>query len=236
MLLGVGELVGDPEHRTSRSAALRRTDPLIQELLQLYRDDPDPGMHAAAEWTLRRYEQEEEIAGIDRKIIDQIMEGGEDVLRKTSPEKKADWLRGAMSRMNRLLDSKTRKAVREGCACCLGGQRLEISKGIAEENESLEDRIKAANEAPFVFGDSVTMMENGEILVRFFPEGLDQYRCVCLPKAKEPLPITYCYCGGGHVKHHLQIALGRKLDCTVVSSALSSGGKFPCTFSFKIKK
>ena len=113
---------------------------------------------------------------------------------------------------------------------------MKISKGIAKENESLDERIKAANEATFVFGHSVTMMENGEILVSFAVEGVDHYRCYCLPKAEKPLPITYCYCCGGHVKHHLQIALGRDLDCTVRSSALSSGGKKPCTFSFRIKE
>ena len=173
-------------------------------------------------------------AGIDVAITEEIMEGGEDILRSTKPEKKADWFREAMHRMNRLLDSKTRSAVREACACCLGGQRLKISKAIAEGNGTLEERIRAANEAKFVFGDSVKMLENGEIQVRFFPEGLERYRCVCLPKAKEPIPITYCYCCGGHVKHHLQIALGQDLDCTVRSSALSSGGKYPCTFSFRI--
>jgi hypothetical protein len=177
-----------------------------------------------------------EIAGINQKIIGRIMEGGEEIRRSTKPEKKADWMREAMLRMNRLLDSETRNAVREACACCLGGQRLKISRGIVEQNESLEERIKAANEAKLVFGHSVTMMESGEVMVRFFPEGLDHYRCVCLPKAKEPLPITYCYCCGGHVKHHLQTALGRELECTVRSSALSSGGKKPCTFSFKIVK
>ena len=183
---------------------------------------------------IRKLSEQLEIAGIDREIIDRIMEGGEDILRKTSPEKKADWLREAMLRMNRLLDSKTRKAVREGCACCLGGQRLKISKGIAKDNESLEERIKAVNEANYM--GNITMVENGEILVSFASEGVDHYPCYCLPKAKEPLPITYCYCCGGHVKHHLQIALGRGLDCMVRSSALSSGGKNPCAFSFTIKE
>jgi hypothetical protein len=173
-----------------------------------------------------------EVAGIDREIIDRIMESGEDILRKTSPEKKAEWLGEAMVRMDKLLDLPTRKAVREGCACCLGGKRLKTSKKIATENESLEARIKAADEANYV--GRITVMENGKLLVRFYPDGLDHYRCVCLPQAKEPLPITYCYCCGGHVKHHLQIALGRELDCTSLSSALSSGGKKPCTFSFKI--
>jgi hypothetical protein len=172
--------------------------------------------------------------GIDMTIIDRVMKGGENILRKTSPEKKADWFREAMIRMDNLLDIETRKAVREKCACCLGGQRLKISRSIAENNASLEDRIKAADREPLVFGDSVSLLKNGEIQVRFFPEGLDSYRCVCLTKSKEPISITYCYCCGGHVKHHLQTVLGRNLDCTVLSSALSSGGTLPCTFSFRI--
>lgn len=174
-----------------------------------------------------------EKAGIAREKIDIIMAGGEEILRKTSPVKKADWMREAMLRMNRLLDLETRKTVREGCACSLGGKRLKTSQGIARENTSLADRITAVNKAKYM-GNSVEMQDNGEILVRFFPGGLGHYRCVCLPQAEKPLPVTYCFCCGGHVKHHLQIALGRKLDCTVRASALSSGGKKPCTFTLKI--
>ena len=173
-------------------------------------------------------------AGIARGIIDQIMEGGDAIRSSTKPEGKAAWMNEAMRRMDKLLERETCHAVREACACCLGGKRLEISKRIARENESLADRIKAANEARFVFGHGVTRQEDGRILVCFSPEGQDSYRCACLPKAEEPLPISYCYCCGGHVKHHLQIALGRKLACAVRSSALSSGGKKPCTFLFSL--
>ena len=77
------------------------------------------------------------------------MEGGKDILRKTSPEKKADWMRGAMLRMNKLLPMTIRKAVREGCACCLGGKCIKTSKKIASENATLEERIKAANAANY---------------------------------------------------------------------------------------
>jgi formamidopyrimidine-DNA glycosylase len=145
-----------------------------------------------------------EVADVGAEIIEQIMEGGESVLRKTSPAKKADWMRGAMFRMNKLLDMPTRKTVREGCACCLGGQRLKTSQAIAKENKTLEARIKAANKAHYV--GSVIMQENGEILARFDLQNQEPYHCYCLPKAEKPLPITYCYCCGGHVKHHLQIA------------------------------
>ena len=183
---------------------------------------------------IRKLAESLQQAGIEPEIIDQIMERGEDVRRGTSPAKKADWMREAMRRMNRLLDRETRRSVREACACCLGGKRLALSKRIAAEHEALVDRIAAANETKFVFGHSVGLQDDGSVLVRFSPEGLEEYRCVCLPKAKEPLPITYCYCCGGHVKHHLQMALGRSLACTVRSSALSSGGKKPCTFSFAL--
>jgi hypothetical protein len=171
-------------------------------------------------------------AGVAPEIIAEIMQGGEAVNRGTSPEKKADWLREAMGRMDRLLERDCRYAVREACACCLGGKRLETVKRIARDNASLEDRIRAADEAKLVFGHGVTLQEDGSVLVRFAPEGQTGYRCPCLPKAQEPLSITYCYCCGGHVKHHLQIALGRKLDLRVQSSVLSSGGRRPCSFRF----
>jgi hypothetical protein len=179
-----------------------------------------------------RLAEQLEVAQVDKGIIDRIMEGGENVLRKTNAEKKAEWMRGAMLKMNTLLDMKTRKAVREGCACCLGGQRLKIGQTIAKENKTLEDRVKAADKAHYV--GSVKMQENGEILVQYDTQKAPPYHCYCLPQAKEPLPITYCFCCGGHVKHHLQIALGKQLNCTTRSSVLSSEGKFTCAFSLKI--
>ena len=176
-----------------------------------------------------------EKAGIARGLITQIMKGGEAIRKSATPQEKADWLKNAMLRMDELLDEDTRRAVREACACCLGGKRLAISKAIAKKNGTLEDRIEAANQAKYIFPNGVTMRKDGRIRVSFAPEGLSAYGCSCFSgKAKGPLPITYCYCCGGHVKHHLQIALGRKLECQVLSSALSSGGKKPCTFIFTL--
>ena len=173
-------------------------------------------------------------SGIDQGLIDQIMQDGEGVRRSTKPEKKAGWMKEAMERMDRLLDKETRYAIRESCACCLGGKRLKISKSIAADNISLEDRVSAADKSKFVFGHSVSRESDGKIIVLFSSPGLLHYRCVCLPRAEKPLSITYCYCCGGHVKHHLQIALDRKLTCHALSSALSSGGQKPCSFEFTI--
>jgi hypothetical protein len=180
-------------------------------------------------------EQNLEKAGIAPEIIEQIMAGGDTIRKGDTPAKKAAWLRDAMFRMDRLLDSDTRHAVRENCACSLGGQRLKTVKAIAKNFTTFEERVQAANEARGVFGHSVTVQNDGKILVSFAPEGQPGYRCYCLPKAEKPLSITYCYCCGGHVKHHLQIALGSELELKVRSSALSSGGKRPCSFLFTRK-
>ena len=171
---------------------------------------------------------------ISPEITAKILEGAEKITRSSKSEKHVEWFCGAMTRMDALLDIETQKAVREGCACCLGGKRDKIAKAIVKENETLEDRIKAANEAHYVFGHSMKMAD-GKVIVQFFSEGLESYRCPCMPQAQQhPMPISYCFCCGGHVKHHLQNALGRKLDCTVLHTARSSGGKEPCTFSFEI--
>ncbi len=168
-------------------------------------------------------------------VAERIMAGGEAVRKGDKPEKKARWMKEAMDRMDGLLDFETRRSIREGCACCLGGKRLEISRGIAKSHAAFEDRLAAANQARYVFGHSVTRLDDGRILVRFEEDGKESYRCVCMPKAGELFSPTYCYCCGGHIKHHLQIALGVKLECEVRSTALTSGGKTPCSFLYSIK-
>ena len=183
---------------------------------------------------IEKLAQSLDCVGVEQAVAEQILAGGEAVLAGTSPEKKAEWMRGAMQRMDQLLEPQVRYTVREGCACCLGGKREKLVKEIARKGGSLEERVKAANETTFVFGHGVTLQADGTILVQFAEDGLEKYSCPCLPKAQEPLPITYCYCCGGHVKHHLQIATGHRLEVTVLATALSSGWKKPCTFSFKV--
>lgn len=86
-------------------------------------------------------------AGVDASVAAQILEGGEGIRKGTSPAQKACWMQQAMGKMDALLDAETRRRVREACACCVGGRRLEISTRIARDHPALEARISAANEA-----------------------------------------------------------------------------------------
>jgi formylglycine-generating enzyme required for sulfatase activity len=68
LLLVLGEVIGDPSERTTRSDFLHATDPVIRRLAEIYRSDPDPGVHASAEWALRRYNQAEAAKQIDNQL------------------------------------------------------------------------------------------------------------------------------------------------------------------------
>ena len=43
-------------------------EPLIAKLLDLYENDPDAGIHGAAEWTLRQWEQQAKLKEIDAEL------------------------------------------------------------------------------------------------------------------------------------------------------------------------
>ena len=45
-------------------------EPLIGKLLDLYRNDPDAGIHGAAEWTLRQWKNEEKLKELDAELIE----------------------------------------------------------------------------------------------------------------------------------------------------------------------
>ena len=64
MLLLAGELAGSSKERASRVALAdsEHARPAILELQRLFQDDPDPGIHAAAEWTLRQWDPQRQVA------------------------------------------------------------------------------------------------------------------------------------------------------------------------------
>jgi formylglycine-generating enzyme required for sulfatase activity len=46
-------------------------EPIIVKLLDLYRSDPDSGIHGAAEWTLRKWGQDEKFKDVDAQLMNQ---------------------------------------------------------------------------------------------------------------------------------------------------------------------
>jgi formylglycine-generating enzyme required for sulfatase activity len=61
VILALGTFPPDDISRADRERLLKR-------LAELYRDDPDAGIHGTAEWTLRRWNQQEKITAIDADL------------------------------------------------------------------------------------------------------------------------------------------------------------------------
>ncbi|MHB8897263.1 MAG: SUMF1/EgtB/PvdO family nonheme iron enzyme, partial [Thermoguttaceae bacterium] len=79
MLLLAGELFGEPtETYDTRSDSLMRRrlqDPAIQQVLDRFENDPDPGIHSAAEWLLRQCRQQERVAASARALASSTPQG-----------------------------------------------------------------------------------------------------------------------------------------------------------------
>jgi serine/threonine protein kinase/formylglycine-generating enzyme required for sulfatase activity len=68
LLLALGEFGEGRLPRTERET-------LVPRLVELYRDDPDPGIHGAAGWLLRQWQQQDKVEAIDRALATGKVEG-----------------------------------------------------------------------------------------------------------------------------------------------------------------
>jgi hypothetical protein len=171
--------------------------------------------------------------GIDDNIREKIMESGELIKKTAKPEAKAEWCFNAMNIMDEVLDDETKQIVREDCACYLGGKREKLCKDVNKKYLTIEERIKAINETHYVFGNEIKITGKRKYEVTFFDESIPEKKCVCLKCLNKKWSKTWCLCCGGHVKHHLETVLGKKVKVKVISSALSSMGKKNCHFELK---
>jgi formylglycine-generating enzyme required for sulfatase activity len=53
----------------TESLSAGEREPLVRKLLNLYRNDPDAGIHGAAEWTLWQWKQQEKLNELDSELI-----------------------------------------------------------------------------------------------------------------------------------------------------------------------
>src|SRR5262249_29368672 len=67
LLLALGEYGADQRADLVRGPLM---DPLVERVLRDYRDDPDPGVHSAAEWLPRRWGMITRVARIDRELVE----------------------------------------------------------------------------------------------------------------------------------------------------------------------
>ncbi len=174
---------------------------------------------------VRRLAEALEEAGVPAKTRGRIMAGSERLRTGAKPELKADWYRGAIERMDSLLERMTRIRVREMCACSLTPFRLKPMQRLRDANPKLDDFLVAVQKSRLM-GAEVKRRGN-KVRIRF---GTQWCVCHAIRASKEPVSITYCHCCKGHLMGLLQAAFGEPVKMDVVETHIS-GGK-DCRFVF----
>ncbi len=75
LLIAMGGYLSEVDPSAQAPSLDRNGEVTAKQLLDIYRDDPDPGMHGAAEWVLRRMGQNEAVSAVDRELSTGQIEG-----------------------------------------------------------------------------------------------------------------------------------------------------------------
>lgn len=142
------------------------------------------------------------------------------------PKGKALWIKGAMERLDALVDEETRYGIMRYCgatcagACARGG----IDKAIEmrKKFDTIDEFLKANG-------------FDGEVFHVNYSPHRDGKRCHCLGNdlpVEEIMSPTYCQCSVGHVKTFWEEVLERPVKVDLIHSAIT--GADECKFAVRL--
>jgi len=164
-----------------------------------------------------------------------VMAGSEKITASASKDKIAKWLKGAMERLDSLVDEKTRNQVMENCGYnCADHNKKVIGRMKARRKKfkSIDEFLEAEQRKPM---RGTRLVREGDVLYYFYtPRTFSKsLRCYCgllkgLP-ASEKISPTYCHCSKGFVEKFWEGVFGRPVKVELVQSAVS--GAQECKFA-----
>ncbi len=172
------------------------------------------------EWSINHY------AG--KTVRDKVFEGRtlEEISEKNSREK-ALWVKGAMERLDALVDEQTRCELMEDCGRMCAG----VNKSEMDEAKERRKKYKTVDEFLEAEASVQRIFREGDILYQYYgPE------CACglvnkLP-AGEKISVTYCRCSAGFLKAYWEQVLERPVRVEVIHSIIS--GAKECKFAIHL--
>ncbi len=120
-----------------------------------------------------------------------VMQGSEQLTPATSPAKKAKWVKGAMDRLDALVDEPTRAQVLENCSCQSQG-RIERARAIYRQSQDIDAFLEALQQQRIV-GTKLT--REGDRIYVFY----DRCYCGMVNATQEKISPTFCQCSKNYV-------------------------------------
>lgn len=170
------------------------------------------------------------------EVRETIMAGSEGIA-DASAEEVATWLRGAMDRLDALVDDATRMQVMENLGFnCAEVNRSHISRMVAKRNKfaTLGGFLAAEERKPM---RGTRLVREGDVVYQYYdPHSSFKVRCFCsLWRGLAPdenASLTWCHCSRGFVMKLWEAYLGRPAQVELVESCIS--GAEECKFAIHL--
>jgi predicted hydrocarbon binding protein len=167
-----------------------------------------------------------------------VMEGSEEITEKTDKRKIAEWVKGAMERLDSLVKEETKVQIMENC----GRNCADVNKKVIERAKARRKKFKSAEE--FLEAEQKKPMTGTKLAIEcnmlyqfYTPRVFTRpMRCYCgllrgLPD-EETVSKTYCYCSKGFVKKFWESVLEKPVTVDLIQSAVS--GADECEFAIHL--
>ena len=167
-------------------------------------------------------------------VADVVMEGDAALDSGTDSAKLAEWVRGAIGRLDKEVPEKQRTAIMEACGrnCAKVNHRVvETFRKRRAKYDSLDDFLDAESRSPM--NGTKLWRDGGAMMQAYVPRKFSHpMRCYCalvnkLPEGTTMSP-TYCQCSRAFVQQMWEEALGQPVAVVLLRSALS--GADECQF------
>jgi predicted hydrocarbon binding protein len=160
----------------------------------------------------------EQFAG--EEVMKKVMEGSEGIFEKTDAKKKASWMKGAMERLDMLVDEGTRFKIMENCGYnCAKMNRGAIEEAVAEQKKPMK---------------GTRLVREGNVLYQYYTPQSYGVRCYCemVAAAEGEVSPTYCHCSKGFVKKLWEAVLEKPVDVELIQSVISGANE--CKFAIHL--
>ncbi|MFB3888357.1 MAG: DUF6144 family protein [Candidatus Bathyarchaeia archaeon] len=177
----------------------------------------------------------EQVAG--KAVAAKVMAGSEQITEKTDKAKVAQWVKGAMERLDAAVDEKARVQIMQNCGYnCAKKNSKVIERAVMRRQKfpNVEAFLEAELKKPM---KGTRLERQGGVLYQFYtPRAFTRpMRCYCgllrgLSEG-ETVSKTFCNCSRGFVEKFWEAVLQKPVKVDVLQSAVS--GASECKFAIR---
>jgi len=164
-----------------------------------------------------------------------VMEGNEKITASSDRKETAEWVKGAMERLDALVDEKTRIEIMENCGykcASMNKSLIERAKAKLKKYEGIDEFLKAGRSIL----PGTRLVREGDVLYLFYTPHLftRPMRCYCslVNSIEDNVSLTYCHCSKGFVKKFWEAVLERPVKVELLQSTMS--GAQECKFAIRL--